>query len=377
VQPGDGVLPLIQGMDRAKTSVEIGIFRFDRSEIEKALASAVRRGVLVHALIAYTNRGGEQNLRRLEMRLLAAGVTVARTADDLARYHGKYMIIDRRELFLLGFNFTYLDIEHSRSFGIVTKNPKLVQEAVKLFEADTKRQPYAAGQPNFVVSPVNARKQLAAFVRGARKQLLIYDPEISDGAMMRLLEDRAQAGVEIRIIGRVPRRSVKLQVRKLNPMRLHTRTLIRDGHQAFIGSQSLREVELGARREVGIIFRDAKIVARLAKIFEEDWTASGKSTGTVLTEQEEPAAKVAKKVAKAVTRDLPPIAPVLEVVVKQVVGNGTKVELDPKEVEETVKNAVKEAVREAVRDVVESVVEHDGLASPRNGEQAPPNVGRS
>ena len=35
------------------------IFRFNRREIEKALADAVTRGVHVHALIAYTNRGGE------------------------------------------------------------------------------------------------------------------------------------------------------------------------------------------------------------------------------------------------------------------------------------------------------------------------------
>ena len=56
------------------------------------------RGVAVHTLIAYTNRGGENGLRKLEMRLLAEGVTVSRTADDLARYHAKYMIIDRCEV---------------------------------------------------------------------------------------------------------------------------------------------------------------------------------------------------------------------------------------------------------------------------------------
>jgi hypothetical protein len=33
------------------------------------------------------------------------------------------MIIDRREVYLLAFNFTYLDIEHSRSVGLVTTNP--------------------------------------------------------------------------------------------------------------------------------------------------------------------------------------------------------------------------------------------------------------
>src|SRR5258708_6039305 len=200
VQPGDGVTPLVQAIDNAKKSIEILIFRFDRSEIEKALASAVSRGVFVHALIAYTNRGGERNLRKLEMRLLAAGITVARSADDLARYHSKFIIIDRRELYVLAFNFTYLDIEHSRSFGLLTKNAKLAQEAVKLFEADTTRQPYVAGLPAFVVSPANSRKQLSAFLKGAKKQLLIYDPEISDAAMIRVLEDRAKAGVEIKII---------------------------------------------------------------------------------------------------------------------------------------------------------------------------------
>ena len=149
------------------------IFRFDRREIETALQNAARRGLSVRALIAYTNRGGERSLRNLEMRLLAGGVTVARTANDLARYHDKFMIVDRRDLYVLAFNFTYLDIEHSRSFGVIVKNRRLVQEAVKLFEADTMRQPYVSGMETFVVSPVNARQRLSAFLAGARKELLI------------------------------------------------------------------------------------------------------------------------------------------------------------------------------------------------------------
>ena len=143
VQPADGVMPLVKAINKAKHRVEIVIFRFDRTEIEKALVTAASRGVFVHALIAYTNRGGEKNLRKLEMRLLAQGVTVGRTADDLVRYHGKMMIIDRRELYVLAFIFTYLDMDHSRAFGVVSGNKKLVAEAVKLFEADTKRQPYS------------------------------------------------------------------------------------------------------------------------------------------------------------------------------------------------------------------------------------------
>jgi cardiolipin synthase len=365
VQPGDGVAPLVDAIHGAKSRVEIAIFRFDRGEIEQALANAAARGVFVHALIAYTNRGGERNLRKLEMRLLAAGITVARTADDLIRYHDKFLIVDRRELFLLSFNFTHLDIDHSRCFGLVTTNPKLVAEAVKLFEADTKRQPYVPGLPSFVVSPVNARKQLAAFLKGAKKELLIYDPEISDPAMLRLLDARAQAGVDIKVIGRLSQAAPKLAARKLSIMRLHTRTIIRDGIQAFVGSQSLREMELGSRREVGIIFRDKKIVGKLARIFHDDWEAIERASQQPTQEpavHEEAAdpAKVAKRVAKAITKDMPAVAPVLRVVVRELVGDDSESELNTAVMVESVEDAVKQAVKDAVRDAVESVVEQNG-----------------
>src|SRR5580692_11194832 len=195
VQPGDGIAPLVKGINDATKTIQILIFRFDRVEVENALVKAVSRGVDVRALIAYTNRGGEKSLRALEMRLLAAGVTVARTADDLVRYHAKMMIIDGKVLYLLSFNFTRVDIERSRSFAIITDDRAIVQEAVTLFEADSKRHPYTAGLDNFVVSPVNSRKQLSDFIKGAEKQLLIYDPEVADPAIIRLLQDRSKAGV--------------------------------------------------------------------------------------------------------------------------------------------------------------------------------------
>jgi cardiolipin synthase A/B len=361
VQPGDGITPLVTKINEAKTSVEILVFRFDRIEIEKALVSAVNRGVAVRALIAYTNRGGEKSLRALEMRLLGAGVTVARTAGDLVRYHAKMIIIDGREVFLLAFNFTSLDIERSRSFGLLVDDPEIVQEAVNLFDADSKRLPYTPGLDSFVVSPANARKQLSNFIAGAKKELLIYDPDVSDPAIIRLLQDRSKAGVEIKILGRVSRRGAAFESHKLF-MRLHTRVIVRDRADAFLGSQSLRTTELDARREVGLIFSEPKIVAKLAGIFESDWDESLKAkdkendaepeTGDKVRSLE----KVAKKVAKAVVEELPPVTPVVEVVVQEVAGPKTEVALNPVELEATVKDAVKHAIKETVADAVEQAV---------------------
>ena len=350
IQPGAGVQPLIEAIDGAKKRVEIVIFRFDRADVEKALVRAVDRGVFVHALIAYTNRGGERSLRNLEMRLLAKGVNVARTADDLVRYHSKFLVIDRRELHLLAFNFTYLDMDHSRSFAVITQDAKLVAEAVKLFEADTKRQAYEAGSADFVVSPVNAREELTAFLAGAEKQLLIYDPKVGDPAILRILEERSKAGVDVRIIGKVARGTNVLS-RELGPMRLHTRSVVRDGSGVFVGSQSLRTAELEQRREVGLLFKDAKIAGQISAIFEEDWNMSD-AGDQPLADKKPPARKVAKRFAKAITNNMPPVGPVLEMIVREVTGHAPVHEVDAERLEKSVKDAVKEAIEESVREVV-------------------------
>jgi len=343
VQPGDGLMPMVRAIQRAKTSVEILVFRFDRTEIERALAAAVTRGVSVHALIAHTSRAGEQSLRNLEMRLLAAGVTVTRTARDLARYHGKMMIVDRRELWVFTFNYTYLDIERSRSFGIVTTQRALLQEAQRLFDADSKRRPYDPGSPTFVVSPTNARKELAAFIKGAQKQLLIYDPTISDPAMQRILEERAKAGVDVRVLGRITSGSNKLAAAR-PPLRLHARAMARDGMHIFMGSQSLRRV-------------DDSIARRLIAVFEEDWSQAEHAKAQDAKDDAAAGSKVAKRVAKAVAKDLPPVAPVLKVVIRELTGDNSGVDVSAEEVEDSVRHAVKAAVKEVVQNVIEDAQE--------------------
>jgi cardiolipin synthase len=345
------VNPLVDAINSAKKTVDIAIFRFDRKEVERAMINAVNRGVQVRALIAYTNRGGEKRLRDLEARLLGAGVTVARTADDLVRYHAKYLIVDRRELLVLAFNFTYLDIEQSRSFGLITTNKSAVEEASRLFEMDMKRQPYTAALDWLVVSPANARRELTAFIKGAKKDLYIYDPCVSDPAMIRALSERSKSGVEVKILGHITRHSAGLPVAKLHEMRLHTRMILRDNTHAFLGSQSLRTVELDRRREVGMVFDDAEAVKGLASTFLEDWKIAAAAK---LKEKaaETPTNKVAKKVAKAVVKDMSAVTPMIETVIEEMGAEGVKLALNPDELEDCVKDAVKHAVKAAVRDAV-------------------------
>jgi len=274
MQPEDGVTPIVEAIDRAKKSIDIVIFRFDLDAIEKALTAAVGRGVVVRALIAHTNRGGESKLRKLESHLLAVGVTLSRTADDMVRYHGKLLIVDGRRAFVFGFNYTKQDIEKSRSLGLITRNPKIVRDVMKVIDADHNRTTPAIVSSRVVVSPENARKRLSDFIAGARSELLIYDTGLTDDRMIALLKARAEAGVKIKVLGRVEKKwqsELSWRVRPFTKMKLHVRCIIRDRKAAFVGSQSLRKLELDDRREVGLITKDLRTVQRMAAVFEDDW----------------------------------------------------------------------------------------------------------
>jgi cardiolipin synthase len=378
IQPEEGVAPLLAAIKGAKKRIDIAIFRADRKDIENALNAAAARGVKVTALIAHVNRGGADNLRKLEVRFLEHGVIVARTADDLIRYHDKFLIVDRRVLYVLSFNFTHLDIDHSRGFGVVTTNAAWVREGVKLFSADCTRSRYKAGMDSFVVSPANSRKVFGEFLKRAKKQLLIYDPKISDKEMLKIIQERIKAGVEVRVIGKVSGKS-DFDSQKLSGQRLHTRTIIRDGRQAFIGSQSLRPAELDSRRELGLIIHDLKAVKKLVDTFESDWVPAGskkqkgepkekktreetaddaqeKAEESVQKQQKEEEKQTEVAVA-ALKEELDPLADSVKKAVRKAVAKAGDDVLHDKGVKDTMKKVVKKAVKDAVK---EAVQESDG-----------------
>jgi cardiolipin synthase A/B len=135
---------------------------------------------------------------------------------------------------------------------------------------------YAPSHRRLVVSPETSREALTTFVKRAKKQLLIYDEKVTDNLVQRVLLERAKAGVEIRIIGKLEKKLPGIKVRKLSDLRLHVRAIVRDGQEAFVGSQSLRKLELDGRREVGVVVNDSRVAKKIASVFESDWSHAQK-----------------------------------------------------------------------------------------------------
>jgi len=153
----------------------------------------------------------------------------------------------------------------------------------------------------------------------------------------------------------------QFEVQKLSGRRLHTRTIIRDRRQAFVGSQSLRTAELDSRRELGLIVQDAKAVKKLIETFESDWaSAHAKNAPAPAKESEAPmdgpaavSEKETEKAEKAVqvlTKELDPLAISVKKAVRKAVAMAGEDVLHDKDVKNTMKKVVKKAVKEAVKE---------------------------
>ena len=128
--------------------------------------------------------------------------------------------------------------------------------------------------------------------------------------------------------------------------------ILRDGNSAFLGSQSLRKLELEVRREVGIIFHDANVVRQLLRIFEKDWSIATPATDAGLTLLlESPAKKVAKVVSKRLD-----VQEKIEEMLEKVKDAGKEIPLEPEMVVESLRQAVREEVRNAVVHAVRELV---------------------
>ncbi len=355
IQPGEGTATLVEGIDQATWTIHIVIFRFDRREIEVALKRAARRGVFVHALVAHTSagQGGDITLRNLELRILADGITVTRTASDLIRYHSKLMVIDSETLFLLAFNYTHLDIDRSRSFRILTRRKDWIEEAERMFAADTMRQQYMPECDSFIVSPINSRRQLMALLASERHQLLIYDDKLSDPEAMRLLANQARAGLDVRVIGIAGKRASGVNTGRLS-IRLHAQAIVRDGEQLFLGSQSLRTLELDARREVGVITEESDVIRSVIETFESDWRKTYDVRGPAheLIEERE-LDEHADIAVDQPPHSLPPSITVelVKSAVKEAIKDAILDRIEPADTVVPLKEAVREAAKEALREL--------------------------
>jgi cardiolipin synthase A/B len=120
-----------------------------------------------------------------------------------------------------------------------------------------------------------------------------------------------------------------------------------------VGSQSLSKLEMEARREIGVIFRDKKVVKQMEAVFEKDWKQSEPviAADAGMAAFNVPAKKVAKEVAKQIS-----IKPMVEQMLDKVMDTKDGVPFETAEVTQSVRDAFREEVHGAVASALHELV---------------------
>lgn len=256
VVPADRRPAVVDLINRARTRLSLSLFRCDDDPVLDALASAVRRGVHVRALITSRAKGSKKQLVQLDGFLTRIGADVRRYSDPVVRYHAKYMVADDGPALIASLNFTEKCFDRTCDFMVVTSDHEVAGDVTHLFDADWNGAAYAPRQGSgerLIVGPELARRRFTTLLESAVRRIRIIDPKMDDPAMLSLLKARASAGVMVEIRG----------PDAVGELVAHGKLLVIDDSTAVIGSISLSTLALEFRRELAIVSRERETLMQL------------------------------------------------------------------------------------------------------------------
>lgn len=282
VLPDDGASVVLDEFASARRTIDIAVYLLTADEVVDALADAVERGVRVRVLLEPNPYGGFGDVEADAAHLRALGVDVRFSGKDVRFGHIKTFVVDDRVALITSLNLTAAALTDNRELGVVSTEPAVVATAHDLFEADWAGS--AAPEPGpLVISPFNSRAAVETLIASAEATLDVYAEVIRDDAVVRMLVERASAGVAVRVI--VPDEispddadvyarlaAAGVAVRSIGFVYQHAKMILVDGGRALIGSINLTQTSMDDNREAGIVLDDPLGLGRLAAVFESDWS---------------------------------------------------------------------------------------------------------
>lgn len=282
IEPDDGYVPVVEELAAAQCAIDLTIYMLTDDVIFTALTDAAARGVRVRVILDQHPYGMFGDQQEAMDRLLEGGVEVQWGLEQHQFTHAKYMVIDGQVALIMNQNLTRSAFNGNREFGVITTELGVVDQAQGIFEADWTGSVREGIAGPLVVSPENSRQRISGMIGDAETSIDFYAEVIRDPGIISALEDAVQRGVTVRLIvnatvdpedleALVDLSLTGVQVRVMESIYIHAKTMVFDGHSALIGSQNYTTTSLERNREVGMVIDDPRLVARVIAIYERDW----------------------------------------------------------------------------------------------------------
>ncbi len=286
--------PIVDAINGAQRSVLMEMYLLSDQDVLGALEQAAQRGVDVRVILDSKPYGGPtmQNINKRAMAALQSAGAQAHWSNPAFTYtHEKAFVIDGTESIITTTNMSKSAFSSNREYGVVDTNPAEAQAIAAIFQADWNLQQPSFSDPALVVSPENSRGMLENLIQSARQSLLVEDEECNDSAVIQLLGQKAQSGVDVEVLlagptnGKAPSSGEQSEVSALEnagvtnvklmtSLYLHGKAIVADGTTGYIGSVNLSATSMDKNREVGLILKDPSILSRITSTIQSDFGQS-------------------------------------------------------------------------------------------------------
>lgn len=299
IAPADGHKPVVDAIDHAVKSVQMTMYHLTDLDVIDALAGARKRKLDVRVILDGESLKKPRFAAGAQA-LTAAGVLVRPSSPAFSITHEKALLIDGTKAVIMSMNMTQTASD-TRDYGIITENPGIVAEWESVFNADWMNAQTGRGETprvhraDLLWSPVNSEKKLKDLALRARKELAVEVENLGDKTIMKALIKAAKRRASVRVIvpmcdlnadplynypflAELAKAGVQVKVMSYpsypDEPYMHAKMMLADRSWAYVGSVNFSENSTRRARELGILFSEQDLLARLADTFERDWRAA-------------------------------------------------------------------------------------------------------
>ena len=284
-EPDDHMQTVDDLITHATRSIDLVMYQFNDPHITQELADAQSRGVIVRVMLNPGYSGKILPMQSTTKKFLEShNIQVHYTPDYFALTHQKTLIIDQSKIFLMTFNFVAKYYPTGRDFGIIDTDPRDVAATEVTFTADWNHQKINSAPGISLIWSPGAETAMVLAIKRATKTLEIYNEEMADDTITESLCESAQHGVFVQVVMTYKTLykpafnnlvtcgvHVATYASSSKKRYIHAKTIIVDHHSLFLGSQNFSWYSLEKNRELGIFITDQTILAKIEKVFKQDY----------------------------------------------------------------------------------------------------------
>jgi cardiolipin synthase A/B len=294
--PEQNHAPLFNAFAKAQKSIRIGIFGISSKEMADQIEKQIKRGIQVTIVCDKYCKSNEKRAA-IFAQLQKAGANIMVATKGFSITHWKMFVIDDTLAFISTMNFVSRT-NQMRDLGVFTSDRAVIQEIISVFDQDVKNavQQTAVTPPltqkNLVWSPNNSEAKLVDLIDASETSIEIWIENMGNEKIHEALERAVRRDVKVRILTSVCGMGMAgdAAYKNLNDLKkrgaivkgtpypatesipyIHAKTITVDHQAVFLGSENFSTNSLTKARELGIIFKDVQIEAKMTALFEKDW----------------------------------------------------------------------------------------------------------